>query len=272
MNQFPAQMKPIRNWPQFARRVRPGGTPLLAALPNYERSIFVAGCQRSGGTMLANAFTEHTATTDFTWSKDAELDAAQILAGVRSPANASTPHPRYCFQTTYLNERYTEYFDHVGRFHLIWLVRNPYSVVYSMLYNWKRFALNEVYNSCGAALATDTLSKRQQRFGIWGVKPVYRACYAYLGKINQGIELVERLPADVIATVGYDDLVTHRETMLSQLFRFTDLPDTAVAGDKISTKSLTKANALNSSERAIVKDLCEDAYEGFIAKHLSVRP
>ena len=68
--------------------------------------------------MLAKAFTEHPDIADFSWSKDAELDAALLLAGTQQPPQTDTATPRYCFQTTYLNERAVEYQQHSGAFHL----------------------------------------------------------------------------------------------------------------------------------------------------------
>ena len=69
---------------------------------------------------------------------DDELDAALALAGLIDLPVGS----RYCFQTTYLNECYADYRMLGPGQRLIWVLRNPYSVVYSMLYNWGRFALD----------------------------------------------------------------------------------------------------------------------------------
>src|SRR5215471_17197891 len=41
-----------RTWRRFHRGVRRRGLPLLKNLPSYPRCILVAGCQRSGTTML----------------------------------------------------------------------------------------------------------------------------------------------------------------------------------------------------------------------------
>jgi hypothetical protein len=46
--------------------------------------------------------------TQYYFGSDNELDAALILSG----RVAHEPQGRYCFQTTYLNECYSEYFEH----------------------------------------------------------------------------------------------------------------------------------------------------------------
>ncbi|MEM7220399.1 MAG: sulfotransferase domain-containing protein [Pseudomonadota bacterium] len=261
----------ITSWPQFARRIRPGRTDLLRELPRYPNSILVAGCQRSGGTMLAAAFTEHPDVVDFSWGKDAELDAALTLSGTQAPETTLPVGKRFCFQTTYLNERGIEYPTHAEHFHLIWLIRNPHSVIYSMLYNWKRFALNEVFLACGAELLPAAERARLQRWGLFGVRPIKRACYAYLGKLQQGNWLMETLPDDRMMTLRYEDLVTHKAAMMKSLGDFVGLAP-AEAGEKISTRSMKKAQGLGTRERRIVDELCGPGYERAMAESIRLQP
>ena len=62
---------------------------------------------------------------DSALTTDDELDAALALAGlVDLPLER-----RYCFQTTYLNERYEDYRTLDAGQRLIWVLRNHYSVV-----------------------------------------------------------------------------------------------------------------------------------------------
>ena len=75
----------------------------------------MSGCQRSGGTMLAGILSKSDGIVDFAWSKDDELDAALILSGYED----HVAQGRYCFQTTFLNECYQEYFEHTPDFKLI---------------------------------------------------------------------------------------------------------------------------------------------------------
>src|SRR5262249_31936917 len=120
--------------------------PLLAHLDEFRDSLLIAGCQRSGTTALARLFKRADGIADCDFGEDDELDAALLLSGwVRRFTSG-----RHCFQTTYLNDRYSEYFEH-SDFRLIWMVREPRSVVYSMLHNWRRGALNRLYDACGSA-------------------------------------------------------------------------------------------------------------------------
>ena len=138
---------PVKSWAQFDRKVRYSGHKLLAQLDMYHNSILVAGCQRSGTTALSRLITGSEGMVNFQLGKDDELDAALILSGWIP----YQPIGRYCFQTTYLNDSYTEYFEHYD-YKLIWVLRNPYSVVYSMLHNWKNGALNRLFHHCGSKL------------------------------------------------------------------------------------------------------------------------
>lgn len=260
----------IRSWPQFAKKVRRNNDNLLKALPKLKNPIFVSGCQRSGGTMLASALTKRADIAEFGWSKDTELDGAQILAGVTPIPSRQVPEPRFCFQTTYLNEQVDEYTRHVGNFKLIWLIRNPHSVVYSMVHNWKRFALNELFLSCGAELLDDDRARRLNRFGVLAIRPIERACFSYLGKLAQATELLKTLPPAEITTVEYEFLVTHKACIMEQLINFVGLPPSKATGDEISKRSMNKASKLNTSERATVARLCEQAYEEFTTTSIRI--
>lgn len=211
--------------------------------------------------MLAASFSDHEQVHDYTWSKDSELDAAQILAGTKQIDQSQRSDVRYCFQTTYLNERYVEYEQHVGQFYLIWLIRNPHSVVYSMLYNWKRFALNEVFLSCGKGFLNEKQKSRIERFGMLGLAPIYRACYAYLGKLQQCEELLTLLPADRFRTVEYEVLVAQKTQVMNELFDFAQLSRQPETAGTIHTNSLRKADKFSAKEKQIVAELCEPAYE-----------
>ena len=142
-----------RSWRRFHRGVRRRGLPLLKNLSSYPRCVLVAGCQRSGTTMLTRLIARAPGFTRLCLTADDELDAALALAGFVDLPNDL----RYCLQTTYLNERFIEYRQLRPDQRLIWVVRNPYSVVYSMLHNWGRFALNELYD-----LAVAEIDRRNQ--------------------------------------------------------------------------------------------------------------
>ena len=140
----------ISNWKQFAKRVRKTQRPLLLKLNEFPNSILVSGCQRSGTTMLTRLITKSDDVARFSSLKDDELEGALILSGLKSESQPK----RHCFQTTYLNECYEQYFSVNDSFKLIWVIRNPYSTVYSLVHHWKRFALNELFQSCGVQMLT----------------------------------------------------------------------------------------------------------------------
>lgn len=249
----------IRSWKEFGRVVRPR-QGLLRCLPEYPRSIFVSGCQRSGGTMLCREIAKHPDVVDFAWSKDAELDGALLLSG-----NVPNPHKhersgRYCFQTTYLNDQYTEYSGYAGTFKLVWLLRNHRSVVFSMLYNWKRFALDELFLSCGLPEAPREVHERLERGGLWRISALERACYSYIAKAKQAMTLLETLPGEDMRLVDYENLVKHRAQVLAELYDFLGLRQIAHR-DEIHSRSLAKADRLSDKQKRATDRLCSRHFE-----------
>ena len=246
----------ITNWKQFARQVRSRGT-LLSNLSDFEDPILISGCQRSGGTMLAHALSRHTEMVEFDWFRDAELHAGLILSGVER----DVPAGRWVFQTTYLNECYPEYFEQEKAFKLVWLGRNPYSVVYSMVSNWSRFALNELFDACGSGQLTGVYRDRYERWGRMGVRMVTRACAAYVAKVEQMAELRARLSEDAMHIIEYERLVQNKESELARICEFVGLGhDPDIAGS-INTNSLHKASRLSRAERHQTAELCGAAFD-----------
>lgn len=244
------------SWRAFAWKVRGRKEKLLERLDEFPDSVLVTGCQRSGGTMLSRVITESEGMTKFWFSNDEELDAALILAGVVPHA----PVGRYCFQTTYLNERVSEYRDHLTH-RLIWTLRNPYSVVYSMVNNWRRFALNELFLQCGYGFMNYVDRIRFQRFGLFGIPAVRKASYAYVGKVSQLFFLKEFYPDERLTVLEYDALVRGKSRILPRLYQRIDVTYKSIYCESISERSLSKQDRLRHGERVVVQELAEPIYE-----------
>ena len=162
---MPLKEKPIKTWKRFRKNVRDNGQRLLDSLDGFPESILVCGCQRSGTTMLTRVIRQADSIEKFHYTKDDELDAALILTGRIEPNTSG----RFCFQTTYLNENYSEYFDHTSGHKIIWVIRNPFSNIYSMLYHWRRWALNELFVGCGVTRLEPKFLERYKSLGIWAI-------------------------------------------------------------------------------------------------------
>jgi len=251
--------RPIRSWAAFHSVVKQPGRPLLATLDEYSDPILVAGCQRSGTTALARLLKRADGMLDHAFGHDDELDGALLLAG---HATRSTDG-RFCFQTTYLNDRFGEYFEHRG-FRLIWMLREPRSVVYSMLNNWKRGALNRLFDACGAeALARS--GERPTLSDTWlGPSRLTKACASYVAKTEQTAELSEHL-RDRIAVVDYDELVAHKHTLLPQLCDFAGLRYDKRLADALHDRSVGKRDRLGPKDSERVDKFCSGAYERALA-------
>lgn len=249
--------KTIATWRDFSSVVRPKGCNLLKKLDMFPESILVTGCQRSGTTMLAKAIAQSKGMINYSFVNNDELAAALILSGYVE----HVPRGRYCFQTTYLNECYHEYLDHSAGHRIIWVIRNPFSVVYSMLQNWNRRALNELFQSCGAHLIQSGRRRAGRLSAILGISRLRRACYGYSGKTSQVFELMDSVGPRRLLVVNYDEIVTDPETILRGIYRFVSLPYESTYGPAIHNKSIRKSSNLSKSETGVIDELCSPVYE-----------
>lgn len=247
---------PINNWRDFGSIIRPKGCNLLQRLDDFPDSILVTGCQRSGTTMLSRIITESDEMFNYRFGDDDELDAALILCGEVKHA----PQGRYCFQTTYLNECYHEYFHHQSSHKIVWVLRNPYSVVYSMLNNWDDHALNKLTLSCGSSFFTTTENFLLKFIGISAISRLRRACYAYAGKSNQLFELRDNLGKDRFLLVEYDNLVSDKIKVLPLIYDFLSLSYKDEYAEKIHKQSIQKADKLSAKQKATIDNICSPIY------------
>lgn len=194
---------------------------------------------------------------NYWFGKDDELDAALILSG-----EVETDLPgRFCFQTTYLNECYHEYFEHDGDYRMVWVLRNPFSVVYSLMYNWRRWTLNELFRACGEDLLEGRFIERYRRFGLLGVPRIIRACMAYNGKVSQLFELKSHMERHKLMVVEYDELVNDPHQQLPRIYQHIDLDYQDRYCMQIHKRSTGKKNQLTEKEQDLVLRLCLPIYE-----------
>jgi hypothetical protein len=230
----------ISSWADFYADL--ADEPFLAKLDDYPDALLIAGCDWSAATAVTRLFKRLPCFADSSWGHDDELDGALLLAGQRARA----PGGRHCFQTTYVRERYTEYFDH-QRFKLVWIVREPRAAVRSLLESRDR-ALPQ-----RTALGLSGKSPLGQ-----GASRLEKACAAYLASIRQTLELKERL-GERVAVVDYDELAADRSRLLPALCRFAAVGCDAYVLRHLHGKSVRKG-VLASWEAAIVDQLAMPAY------------
>lgn len=247
----------IKNWKQFGKKVRSKGCDLFSRLDLFPNCICVTGCQRSGTTILSRIITQSDEIVDYKFSNDDELDAAMILSGKIQ----NLPEGRYCFQTTYANECYREYFERGQDFRIVWVLRNPFSVIYSLVHHWRGWALNELFLACGTDFLEGSMRSRFDKFGILGVPKLIRACTAFNGKISQLFELKKRLGDSRIIVVEYDRLILEKETLFPKIFDFFDLRYSPEYTQSLNMKSIQKKNKLSDKEQRTISEMCSPIYE-----------
>ena len=250
---------PIRSWAAFHTLIKQPQRPLLAKLDDYANPILVAGCQRSGTTALTRLLKRPEGMVDHAFGHDDELDGALLLAGYATRATEG----RHCFQTTYLNDRYGEYFDHRD-FRLIWMLREPRSVVYSMLNNWKRGALNRLFDACGAEVLAQVEPRPALRTAWLGPSGLTKACASYVGKTAQTFEICALLSARV-AVVDYDELVAEKHELLPRLCEFVGIAYDQRLADGLHARSVGKRDRLGARDAEYVDRACGSVYERALA-------
>ncbi len=225
----------ITSWPDFYTAM--ADQPLLARLDDYRDALLIAGCDWSAVTAVTHLFKRLPGFADSSWSHDDELGGALLLAGLRPHAASGRP----CFQTTYLGERYREYFAHED-FKLVWIVREPRAAVRSLLSRRDR------------GLAPRTPSKSEGQ----GASRLEKACASSVASIRQTLELKEQL-GERVAVIDYDELSADRNRLLPALCRFASVGCNASLLRHLHGKSVRKG-VLASFEAAIVDQLTLPAY------------
>lgn len=254
-DEFFWQAQPIDSWAEFHRVVKRPGRALLARLGDYVDSVLVAGCQRSGTTALTRLLKRSEVLADYGFGPDDELDGALLLAGYVNRFTSG----RHCFQTTYLNDHFPEYYDH-ERFKLVWLLREPASVVYSMLHNWRRSALDRLYEACGRGVAESFERRSSSLTPLLGLSRLDKACASYVAKTEQTAVLKERLGAKIMI-VDYDDLVVNKAVLLPQIFDFVGLEFKPELLGHLHAKSVHRGKRLSDREARRVEETCRAVYE-----------
>ena len=230
---------------------------LLARLDDYPDALLIAGCDWSATTAITRLFKRLPCFADSSWGHDDELDGALLLANGAEPRDAA--FGRHCFQTTYLRERYREYFQH-ERFRLVWIVREPRAAVRSLLANRER-----------TLPPRTTLGLAGKSAGGQGTSRLEKACATYLTSIRQTWEIKERL-GERVAIVDYDELATHRNRLLPALCRFAAVECDARVLHHLHGKSVRKG-ALAPWEAQIVDELALPAYRrARLAATLRIHP
>jgi len=248
-----ATLQRFRTWKRFHDGPRQQATPLLTSIGDFPNAVLVAGCQRSGTTITTRIIARARGFQSFAFTHDDELDAALILAGhVRLPQGR-----RYCFQTTYLNERYPDYALMRPDQRLVWVLRNPYSVVYSMVNNWKRFALDELYESCAPAAAA-----RSSRPRIWpfGPSAAEKASVAYAAKTAQIETIRDIIGAERLFVLEYDQMVQAPDRWLPAIFAFIGEPYDPAYARSLRSDSLDKATSMPRRMRELVDEHAAPTY------------
>jgi hypothetical protein len=251
-------LQKYRSWQRFHAGPRQETQPLTRALATYPDAALVAGCQRSGTTMLTRIIARARGFRSLQLTHDDELDAALALCGyIDLPRDT-----RYCFQTTYLNGRFPEYRTLAPRQRLIWVLRNPHSVVFSMVYNWRRWALQELFEASRADAAQRVPGiDNEPGWRPFGLSRARKATVAYVGKSAQLFEIRKLLPPEQLMVVEYDDVVQAPAEWLPRIFAFIDEPYDPAYASMIKVASVNKKDRMPDRLRREIDELAMPTYQ-----------
>lgn len=248
------------NWLFFDWLVRSSKTSLLKRLTDFQNPVLVGGCQRSGTTAVTQVLSSAGEISTFRIGIDNELDGALILAGASDfEPNKSS---RYCFQVTYLNDSLLELCEVREVFKMVWVIRNPWSVVYSMLHNWRASALEQLYRSCVANQSAYTDGRLHLLAGANRARRrLIKACICYCVRSSQLFELAGNQTNGQLLVFDYDLLVSEPNRILPEVFRFAELTFEESQIGMLHPKSLTKASeSFSSTERQLIEEICYPTY------------
>lgn len=249
----------IKNWKQFSRKIRRKKDDLLTGLKNYSNSILIIGCQRSGTTLLSRIITNSEGMVKYCFSKDDELDAALIL----SEHLIHEPRGRYCFQVTYLNSHYTNLFPYLETQKTIWVLRNPYSVIYSMIYNWNSDALDTLFQDCGLKYIIDNNIEIDELYksSFLGISKIYKAIFSYNARILQSIDIKKRAPKNYFFATNYENIIENTHDNLIEIYNFIGLKYEFKYGNIVEHKSMRKAKKMKKKQKELICKYCMPVYE-----------
>jgi hypothetical protein len=205
---------------------------------------------------MARVLASHRAFVPYGSSRTLELDSALLLAGLATP-----PGPgRYVFHTTYVNGDVDEYHRLAPECRLIWMLRRPESVVYSMLYNWSSRALDALFASCGTDALPADVCARYARWGRLAVRRPLRAASAYAGKTAQVVDLARVFGPQRLMIVEYDEFVRDPAPVMQRVCRFLDIDMDAAMIAGVHRSSLRHGDRLPPRIADLVNRLCAPVY------------
>ena len=143
---------------------------------------------------------------------------------------------------------------------MIWVIRNPFSVVYSMMNNWGQYALNELFSTCASSALTGLDAKMFKVLGTKGLSTLKMASLAYNSKVSQIFEIQKRFENNRLLVIDYDDLVANKKMVLPWIYEFIALPFDHKYLANIHSKSLKKKDKLSGKALSVIEETCMPVY------------
>ena len=134
-----------------------------------------------------------------------------------------------------------------------------------MAYNWKRFALNELYEDVGAARATSQRLRRAKAPWPFGTSQVEKACLAYSAKTSQVLAIQKFVRPHQLLILEYDALVRDLARWLRRVFEFIDEPYQDTYASFVRQDSIHKADRLSRRVTQVIEAYAVPTYKECLA-------
>ena len=131
--------------------------------------------------------------------------------------------------------------------------------------NWKRFALNELYESCGVSRANSGRQRRAKWPWPLGPSRVEKACLSYSAKTAQILAIRELLRVDQLLIIDYDATVRSAAQFLKRIFAIIGEPFDPLYASSVHLSSVCKADRMSDRMRQMIDEICLPTYRECLA-------
>lgn len=215
------------------------------------KNLLLFGCQRTGTTWATNILGKYLPNT-FAFSEKQTfyfLLDNYIIPEVYADL--------LIFKTTFINQEIESHENCLANTHFLLMVRNPFSVVYSLVHNFGMLAEVSVYYE----------SRRKESDLVeTDNKKLKMAVEIYRQSMRVSLDMLKKFDQSKMKVVFYDDMVLNTQEVLADIANFldldiTDCQKTITNGNSLS---LNKWHQLSQEELKFIRDYAQPIWKQFL--------
>lgn len=200
-----------RDWTEINVSILPSikaGSHFEVLPPAPYTNLLVFGCQRSGTTWISKCIGEYFPSA-FSFTEEQTFHF--LLNGYILPKIQAQ---YLVFQTTFINTEVESYYNAPINTKILLLLRNPYSVCHSLIYNFQLLEIVYGYrkNTMIEADFVDNTITTELKMSL----EIYRH------SIRNALEIISSFNSSRIQVIIYDDAILDLKTTLTKIANFMD--------------------------------------------------